>query len=95
MHFTDGQSPWQNGPTEERERERERDGEAFKDIMDKVVLDATVTNNEEQHEATDLLVVQRNARADLSGISLEHLSLGKNAGVPGHMLADDSSMPIS
>ena len=30
VHFTDGQSPWQNGPTE-------RAGGAFKEMLDKVI----------------------------------------------------------
>ena len=34
VHFTDGQSPWQNGPTE-------RAGGAFKEMLDEVILDAT------------------------------------------------------
>ena len=35
VHFTDGQSPWQNGPTE-------RAGGAFKEMLEKVILDATI-----------------------------------------------------
>ena len=34
VHFTDGQSPWQNGPTE-------RAGGAFKEMLDKVFMDAS------------------------------------------------------
>ena len=49
MHFTDGQSPWQNGPTE-------RAGGAFKEMLDKVILDATIVTNEEYLESVDLLV---------------------------------------
>ena len=82
MHFTDGQSPWQNGPTE-------RAGGAFKEMLEKVILDATVLTTEEYHEAVDLLVAQRNARADRSGFSLDQRSLGKHARLRGHMLADD------
>ena len=48
VHFMDGQSPWQNGPTE-------RAGGAFKEVLDK---DMT---NEEYLEAVDLLNAQRNA----------------------------------
>ena len=39
MHFTDGQSPWQNGPTEGA-------GGAFKDMLENMVLDATVLTTE-------------------------------------------------
>ena len=70
FHFTDGQSSWQNGPTE-------RAGGAFKEVLDKVVLDATVLTHEEYHEAVDLLVAQRNARAGRSGFSPDRTSLGK------------------
>ena len=58
-------------------------------MMDKVILDATVMNNEEYHEAVDLVVARRNARADRSGFSPEQRSLGKNVRLPDHMLADD------
>lgn len=60
VHFTDGQSPWQNGPTE-------RAGGAFKDLLDKVILGAAVLTDEEYFQAVDLLVAQRNARAHRSG----------------------------
>ena len=55
VHFTDGQTPWQNGPTE-------RAGGAFKEMLDKVILDATIVTNEEYLEAADLLNAQRNVR---------------------------------
>ena len=58
-------------------------------MWDKVILDATVMNHEEYHEAVDLLVAQRNARADRSGFSLDQRPFGKNVRLPGHMLADD------
>ena len=82
VHFTDGQSPWQNGPTE-------RAGGAFKEMLDKVLMDAVVLTTEEYHEAIDLLVAQRNARADRSGFSPDQRSLGMIVRLPGHMLADD------
>ena len=66
-HCKDGQSPWQKGPAE-------RAGGAFKEMLDKVILDATVMNHEEYHEAVDLLVAQRNARADRSGFSPDQRS---------------------
>ena len=82
VHFTDGQSPWQNGPTE-------RAGGAFKEMLDKVILDATIVANEEYLEAVDLLNAQRNARADRSGFSPDQRPLGKNVRLPGHMPSDD------
>ena len=81
VHFTDGQSPWQNGPTE-------RAGGAFKEMLDKAILDAAVLTTEEHHEAVDLLVAQRNARAYRSGFSPDQRSLGKHVRLPGHILAD-------
>ena len=59
VHFTDAQSPWQNGATEKA-------GGAFKELLDKVILDATITSEEEYLEAVDILVAQRSARADRS-----------------------------
>ena len=35
VHFSGGQSPWQNGPTE-------RAGGIFKELLDKVIVDATM-----------------------------------------------------
>ena len=58
-------------------------------MLDKVILDAAVLTNEDYVEAVDLLVAQRNARADRSGYSPDQRSLGKNVRLPGHMLADD------
>ena len=82
VHFTDGQSPWQNDPTE-------RAGGAFKEMLDKVVLDATIVTNEEYLEAADLLNAYRNARADRSGFTPDQRPLGKSVRLPGHMLSDD------
>ncbi len=44
---------------------------------------------EEYHEAVDLLVARRSARADHSGSSPHQRSLGKNVRLAGHMLAAD------
>ena len=84
--MTDAQSPWQNGPTE-------RAGGVFKELFDKMLDDFTSNSQDEYLEAAQVLVAQRNARADKSGFSPDQRVFCRGLRLPGHLLADDKVDP--
>ena len=65
----------------------------FKELLNKVIIDAAVQTVEDDLEAVDATTVQRNARADRSGFSPDQRALGRNVRVPGHLLSDDIIEP--
>ena len=54
-----------------------------------VIKDRSFETHEEYLQAVDLLVPQRNARANKAGFSPDQRTFGRNLRLPGHMLSSD------
>ena len=82
-HYTDGNSPWQNGRTE-------RAGQDFKDKLSMLIQEATIVGKHEFLMAASEICAARSRIIDKSGYSIDQRVFGRNLRLPLSLLSTDA-----